>query len=155
MNLQNIHEKQKNQFKKKSLQLNQLENNNKEPLKSDEKFMHNYTLNNTDNHDYYSLKLFPQNIDDSTIMKKLNDNNDETNIKQFKTDNLEIKNTIEKDKKDKNKINDYEKQLNNSWKKDNDILTLSEYNSTVTRDLNESNDEICKLRRENIQLKQI
>ncbi len=51
-------------------------------------------------------------------------------------------------------MNDYEKMLNNSCKKDNDILTLSEYNSTVTRDLNESNDEICKLRRENIQLKQ-
>ena len=151
MNLQNIHENQKIQFKKKSLQLNQLENNNKEPLKSDEKFMHNYTLNNSDNHDYYSLKLFPQNIDDSTIMKKLNDIKDETIIKQFKTDNFGIKNEIEKDK---NKINDYEKKLNNSWKKDNDILTLSEYNSTVIRDLNESNDEICKLRRENIQLKQ-
>ena len=72
MNLQNININPKIQFEKKSLQLNKLENNIKESLKSDEKFMHNYTLNNSDNHDYYSLKLFPQNIDDSTIMKKLN-----------------------------------------------------------------------------------
>ena len=50
-------------------------------------------------------------------------------------------------------MNDYDKMLNNSCKKDNDILTLSEYNSKVTRELNESNDEICKLRKDNIQLK--
>jgi hypothetical protein len=72
MNLQNININPKIQFEKKSLQLNKLENNIKESLKSDERIINNNTLNNGDNKDMYSISLFPQNIDDSTIMKKLN-----------------------------------------------------------------------------------
>ena len=72
MNLQNININPKIQFEKKSLQLNKLENNIKESLKSDERIINNNTLNNGDNKDMYSISLIPQNIDDSTIMKKLN-----------------------------------------------------------------------------------
>ena len=72
MNLQNININPKIQFEKKSLQLNKLENNIKESLKRDERIINNNTLNNGDNKDMYSISLFPQNIDDSTIMKKLN-----------------------------------------------------------------------------------
>ncbi len=72
MNLQNININPKIQFEKKSLQLNKLENNIKESLKSDERIINNNTLNNGDNKDMYSISLFPKNIDDSTIMKKLN-----------------------------------------------------------------------------------
>ena len=72
MNLQNININPKIQFEIKSLQLNKLENNIKESLKSDERIINNNTLNNGDNKDMYSISLFPQNIDDSTIMKKLN-----------------------------------------------------------------------------------
>lgn len=78
MNLQNININPKIQFEKKSLQLNKLENNIKESLKSDERIINNNTLNNGDNKDMYSISLFPQNIDDSTIMKKLNYFNDKT-----------------------------------------------------------------------------
>ena len=68
MNLQNININPKIQFEKKSLQLNKLENN----IKEYERIINNNTLNNGDNKDMYSISLFPQNIDDSTIMKKLN-----------------------------------------------------------------------------------
>ena len=64
MNLQNININPKIQFEKKSLQLNKLENNIKESLKSDERIINNNTLNNGDNKDMYSISLFPQNIDD-------------------------------------------------------------------------------------------
>lgn len=108
MNLENINETQKIQFENKSLHLNQLENNN---LKNDKIIKSNNAKNNCENQD--SIKLFPQNIDDSTIIKKFNDSKDEM-LTQFKSDNFEIKHLMNKDK---NKLNDYEKNLYNNSKR--------------------------------------
>ena len=71
---------------------------------------------------------------------------------------MEIRNITEEER---NKINENEKIIVNNnnikninYQKENDILTLSEITSTITRDLNDSNDEISKLKKENFKLKQ-
>ena len=101
-------------------------------------------------------KLPTQQIENSSIKKKLNEFNDDIILKSFKSSCTERKIKFEDEK---NKLNDYEKiivnnnhNLNNQ--NENDILvSLSETTSTI-KCLNDSNDEITKLKKENIQLKQ-
>ena len=114
-------------------------------------------MNKSSKHHFNYRKLPTQQIENSSIIKKLNEFNDDIMLKSFKSSCIEK--TI-KFEDEKNKINDYEKTIVNNNKNnlnnknENDILvTLSETTSTI-KYLNDSNDEIAKLKKENIQLKQ-
>ena len=122
----------------------------------DKIILNNNYLNKSSNKNFNYRKLPTQQIENSSIKKKLNEFNDDIILKSFKSSCTERKIKFEDEK---NKLNDYEKiivnnnhNLNNQ--NENDILvSLSETTSTI-KCLNDSNDEITKLKKENIQLKQ-
>ena len=160
MNLKKGEEiRKKFSFSEKKIYINKFEDNNKEEIKKEIDKIKPYNQKIINEERNYKLeKLLSENLENYSSIKKINEIRDENFLKHFKSETLEIRNITEEER---NKINENEKTIVNNnnikninYQKENDILTLSEITSTITRDLNESNDEISKLKKENIKLKQ-